>query len=98
MLNILKVTGDSLSPDYQEGDFVLASKIPVFLSTIREGDVVVFNHPEYGVLIKKVAIIYPQSREYFVIGSHGHSVDSRRIGNIRRKDIIGKVIWHIRRP
>jgi signal peptidase I len=98
MLRFIKVTGNSLSPEFQEGDFVLVSKIPFSLSSIREGDFVVFNHMEYGTMIKKVAIAYPQSGEYFVIGTHGHSVDSRRIGNIKRKDLLGKVIWHIRRP
>jgi nickel-type superoxide dismutase maturation protease len=98
MLRFIKVTGDSLSPEFQEGDFVLVSKIPFSLSSIREGDIVVFNHPEYGIMIKKVAITYPQSGEYFVVGTHGHSVDSRRFGNISRKDLVGKVIWHIRHP
>jgi signal peptidase I len=98
MLRFMKVTGDSLSPEFQEGDFVLVSKIPFSLSSIHEGDTVVFNHSEYGTLIKKVAIAYPENEEYFVVGTHGHSVDSRRFGNVPRKDLLGKVIWHIRRP
>lgn len=98
MFKFLKVTGDSLLPEYREGDFVLVSKTPSFLGPIREGDIVVFKHPEYGILIKKVSVVYPHSREYFVLGTHGQGADSRLFGNISHQNIIGKVVWHIRRP
>ena len=41
MLGFFKVTGNSLSPDYQEGDFVLLLKIPFFLNRLKEGDIVI---------------------------------------------------------
>lgn len=98
MIKILKVSGDSLTPEYREGDFVMITKIPFFLYRLKIGDVVAFKHPDFGTMIKKVAAILPGGDEIFVVGTHEHSVDSRNFGSLQRADLMGKVIWHIRQP
>lgn len=98
MLRFLKVSGDSLSPVIREGDFVLISKIPFFLTTLRVGDVIVLDHPVYGVLIKRIDRVLEQGAAFFVIGAGEFSVDSRRFGPVRRELVVGKVIAHIRKP
>jgi signal peptidase I len=95
MIQILKVTGESLSPVFLEGDFVVVSKIPFVLRKIGAGDVVVFRHAVYGTMIKKVERISPDGEEIFVVGTHPESTDSRQFGPFRRRQLIGKVIWHI---
>lgn len=95
MIQILKVTGESLSPFFVEGDFVVVSKIPFVLRKIKAGDIVVFRHPVYGTMIKKVAHISPDGDEIFVLGTHPESTDSRQFGPLRRRQLIGKVVWHI---
>jgi len=96
MLRFLKVTGDSLAPEYREGDFVLVSKIPFFLVPPSPGDVIAFHQPGYGLLIKRIQNISPDGG-LKVIGNHPESIDSRVFGTVRRGDILGKVIWHIRK-
>ena len=98
MLQILKVTGESLAPEYQEGDFVLIAKIPFLLNRLKEDDVIAFRHPDYGVMIKRIAGLNPGKDQIFVLGTHEHSVDSRHFGTIQRSDLVGKVIWHLRQP
>ena len=98
MLRLIKVSGDSLSPEYQEGDFVIISKIPFFFNDLVPGDTVVFHHPLYGIMIKRVERIEPDGEHVFVMGSHPNSVDSRQFGSLRKRSLLGKVIWHIRRP
>jgi nickel-type superoxide dismutase maturation protease len=98
MLKFLKVTGESLSPFFQEGDFVLVGKIPYILRSIKKGDVLVFHHPTYGVLIKKVESVASDGSDFFVMGTHPDSLDSRQIGSLPRSFLVGKVIWHIRKP
>ncbi len=95
MIQILKVTGVSLSPFFLEGDFVVVSKIPFVLRKIKTGDIVVFRHPVYGTMIKKVERISPDGEEVFVVGTHPESTDSRQFGPLQRRQLIGKVIWHI---
>jgi signal peptidase I len=96
MFRLLKVTGDSLAPEYREGDFVLVSKIPFYLVPPSPGDVIAFRQPGYGLLIKRIQNISPDGG-LNVIGNHLESIDSRVFGTVRRKDILGKVIWHIRK-
>lgn len=98
MLKIMKVSGESLAPEFHEGDFVLIAKIPFVLNRLKPGDVVAFYHPEYGVMIKKIDFILPGGTEFFVVGTHHLSLDSRLFGPIKRGELIGKVIWHIRKP
>jgi len=96
MLKLLKITGNSLTPEYQEGDFVLISKVPFLLVPPSRGDIIAFQQPGYGLLIKRINEVLPDGT-LDVIGSQPESVDSRVFGSVKRKDILGKVIWHIQR-
>ena len=98
MFRLLKVTGDSLSPMYKEGDYVVITTLPFLSRRIRPGDIIVFQHGLYGTLIKIVDRILPEGDEVYVIGASENSLDSRRLGPISRQAIKGKVIWHIVKP
>jgi phage repressor protein C with HTH and peptisase S24 domain len=98
MLRLLKVTGDSLSPLYKEGDFVVITTLPFFLRRLRQGDIIVFHHGLYGTLIKIVDRVLPEEDAVYVIGTSEESLDSRRLGPISRAAIRGRIIWHIARP
>lgn len=96
MLKIIRVEGESLSPEYLPGDYALLytgkrGRQP------KPGSVIVFRHPAYGVMIKRVQRVDADGWLY-VTGSHPHSVDSARFGPIPPQEVIGTVIWHIRRP
>jgi signal peptidase I len=92
MCKILLIRGDSLSPKLQDGDFVLSSKIPILLKRLQPGDLVVFNQPGYGVLIKQVQAISPGGQSLEVRGVHPESVDSRTFGPVMQKTLIGKIV------
>jgi nickel-type superoxide dismutase maturation protease len=94
MLKFIKVTGDSLYPDYREGDYVMVITVPFF--SFKRGDTIVFRHLEYGTMIKKIAQVEPDG--IHVVGNHPDSVDSRRFGPIKPGDVVGRVVWHIRKP
>ncbi len=98
MLKLLKVSGDSLFPEYKEGDFVFISKVPLFFFPLKPGDIVVFRQPVFGVMIKMIEKLIPDEDRIYVIGTNENSVDSRRFGAIRKSDLLGKVIWHIKKP
>ena len=98
MFKLLKVSGDSLSPAYQDGDFVLVAKIPVIFNSLQHGDVIAFNHDILGTMIKQIDTISLDGKTITVIGTHPNSVDSTQFGPISHKTLIGKVIWHVQRP
>jgi signal peptidase I len=97
LLKIIKIDGHSLEPVYQEGDYVFVSEIPLHFRGVRPGDVVVFDHPHDGKVIKLVNHLEDGGRSVFVIGLHPDSIDSRVYGAIPRNLIEGKVIWHVSR-
>jgi signal peptidase I len=85
-----------MAPEYSPGDFVLVSKIPFLITPPIPGDVIAFRQPGYGLLIKRIQNV-TREEEVNVIGNLPESVDSRVFGPVRHKDIVGKVIWHIKK-
>lgn len=96
-LRVIRISGESLSPEFNHGDFVVISKIPMIFNWFHVGDKVVFYHNSYGRMIKIVSEIDDKKHEYTVTGLHPNSIDSRDFGTIKKDDIIGKVIWHIKK-
>lgn len=86
-----------MAPEYKERDFVVVNEIPFFLSRLSKGDVIIFNHKDYGTLIKIIESVLPDG-VFFVRGTHEKSLDSNKLGHIPVSAIKGKVVWHIRRP
>ena len=95
MFQLLKVTGDSLSPFFVQGDYVLVVKNPFILRRLKPGDVIVFHHPAYGVMIKRLQRLSDNGDGLFVLGSHPESNDSRSFGLVPSHWVKGKVIWRI---
>lgn len=95
MLRFLKVTGESLSPFFEAGDYVLALNRQLWRRPLRPGDVVVFRHPGYGTLIKRVERLEEGGAKVFVLGENLLSTDSRSFGTIPVEWISDRVIWRI---
>lgn len=88
MLQIFKISGDSLFPFYKNGQRVLCRKI--FSKTnINIDDTVVFEKDAYGLMIKIVKIV--EEDTYFVEGTSPDSIDSRNFGVLLKKELKYKV-------
>ena len=98
MLRIIKVTGNSLSPFFLPGDFVLIGLKPIFSRNLKVGDLIVFDHAEYGRLIKQVIEVHPQNDHIYVGGTHAMSLGVSQLGPISSSAVIGKVLFHIKNP
>ncbi len=96
MIKFIKVTGKSLSPFFLPGDYVISLKVFRIINKLKLGDTIVFNQSEFGILIKKVIAIDPDSKSIIVAGTDPDSIGSARIGPVHSKDIIGKVVYHIK--
>lgn len=96
MLRLYRIQGDSLAPHWLPGDFVVVGTAP-WWRRVRPGQVVAFWHPEHGLLLKRVVRVLPGG-DLWVEGSHPHSLDSRRFGPVPASALVGRVLWHIRRP
>lgn len=89
-----------MEPFLKNGQTVLASSIPFLFSKLKSGDIVVFKYKN-KVFIKRIAKVKPTFTKvsvgkYFLEGDNRKdSLDSKKIGWIDRKDIIGKVVYKI---
>lgn len=80
-----------MEPEIKNGGSVIVSCIPYFFSKPKIGDIVAFKKNR-KVFIKRITKI--DGENYFVKGDNKRdSLDSRRLGWIERKDILGRVIF-----
>jgi SOS-response transcriptional repressor LexA len=98
MIKIIKVTGNSLSPLFLSGDFVIIDSKSRLHHSLTEGDIVVVDHTTLGTIIKKVRHNYPTEEYLELEGTHPASTPSDKIGQVPYQDIVGKVIHHVKRP
>lgn len=93
MLRFFRVTGDSMRPTLDDGDYVLAltSYCPACLHRL-----LVVNHPEYGVIIKR-AISVEADGSCWLSSENAAGVNTQQLGLIIPEQILGWVIWRIRR-
>ena len=94
LFTILKVKGSSLAPRCRDGDYVIVSGWALRWRACRPGDLVVFDQPSYGRLIKRVERVLPGGA-LDVRGEDIDSIDSRLFGPVPPTALRGRVIWHI---
>lgn len=86
-----------MSPEFNDGDYVLISRIPVLIGRIKIGSVLVFKSVKYGIMIKKVCDLDRYTGTFFFTGTNQQSLSSGKIGAIPEKDIIGAVVYHFKK-
>lgn len=78
-----------MQPTFKNGETVLVSSVPYMFVRPKVGDIVVFYHKTMKKnMIKRIKKI--KNRRYFVMGDNKD--DSKRMGWITRKQIVGRVI------
>jgi signal peptidase I len=93
LLTRFRIVGHSMEPAIKNGENVLVSNIFYWFKKPEIGDIVAFRDTEQ-ILIKRITKI--SAGEYFLTGDNQKdSLDSRKLGLIKRKEIIGKVIYKI---
>ena len=87
MLRLVKVTGQSMSPTLEDGDYVIIKKP----RHIRAGLLYVINHIDLGRIIKRLQDT-KHDRFYFIGDNPKSSTPSSLIGAVEKDRMIGQVI------
>lgn len=86
MIARYEVKGSSMLPSLKEGDRVLLFRT----KNIKKGDIVVFSAAGRDC-IKRVAAVSGDS--FFAEGDNNlHSTDSRDYGEVKKRQVLGKVL------
>lgn len=96
MISIIKIIGKSMSPLYQEGDFVFIYK-PFWGKVPKIKDKVIFNHSKYGLLIKEVTLVDQIKKGFLSKGLNKFTVSKEEIGLINFNQIKGFPFLHIKK-
>lgn len=89
IIGFFKVSGHSMEPYLQEGNRVIAlGHLP-----FKQGDVVVFKKHS-KLFVKRVGKI-TRDKVVVVGDNKKDSLDSRHFGEIKKHDIIGKVVFKL---
>lgn len=91
MFSLIKVKGESMAPNLQDGDFVFTSR---WYRKLKIGHLVVVDHALYGTIVKKVLHIAPDG-QLWLGGENNKSLQSERIGWVSPRRVLGKVIGRI---
>ena len=84
-----------MEPNFREGDFIIINTLAYMLSLPKKGDEVVISL-EGRFLLKRINAI--KNNKYSVIGDNKRaSKDSRSFGLIRKNQITGKMLLHIKK-
>jgi len=87
MLSRFRVIGHSMEPHFYAGDYLIIRKF----GKPRVGDVVAIDYNDKKMLKRVLKI---DSGKYFLRGDNQHD---KKIYVVSRKQIIGKLLWHIRK-
>jgi signal peptidase I len=98
MLRVFRIKGDSLYPEYRNGDYVITARSTLAFKRLKLGNIIAFKHPQYGMLIKQVTHIDRETGMLEVQGTILESIDSRSFGPIPMHSVLGRMIWHIKAP
>lgn len=98
--HLIRVTGDSMYPSYEDGDILFATSF-FQAKNLKEGDVMIFRPPtssseEVKFVIKRIhhILITPEGKMFFYfLGDNPQvSFDSRRYGYVSKDKLVAKVI------
>ena len=88
MIQLRRIVGASMMPSYKHGQFVLVSE----LKQPKQGDVVVALQGNREV-IKRVVAIHHNWQVDLRGDNSSQSTDSRTLGTVPLRHIIGVVVW-----
>ncbi len=80
-----------MSPTLDHQDFILVLRLP--WTQFREGQVVLVEHPQYQLIIKRIHTI--KNHKILLIGDNPCSLSTEAMGWINQHQIIGQLCWHI---
>lgn len=88
IFSLVKAEGHSMEPKIKNGSFFIASSIPYLLKNPKINEIIIFRNNE-KIIVKKIEKIIGD--EIITLGINKN--DSKEFPQIKKKDILGKVIW-----
>jgi signal peptidase I len=92
MLYVRRISGNSMSPTLQHGDYIIAAKS--IFQHYKVNDIVIVRHSIYSEIIKRISGI-DENENYWLSGDGVDTLSSEKMGAIQQSQILAKLYWHI---
>ena len=90
MIKIVKVRGGSMRPTLLPGDYIIITKA----RSLRPGFVVLINHSEFGMIVKRVKCV---TKDSLRLEGDGHVTSTTlEMGDVPHSRVIGRARWAIK--
>lgn len=89
-----KVSGLSMKPPFDDGDYVIGFKF-FKKKRLKEGAIVIVDHPQFGRCIKKVLFNRTDSESISLVGTSEASLSSEALGLLPYQNIRSRIFLHI---
>lgn len=90
MIKIIKVRGGSMRPTLVPGDYMIIIKA----RALRPGFVVLVDHPEYGVIVKRVVSVSGATLR--LVGDGHVTTETADMGDVAVSQVMGRVRWAVK--
>lgn len=81
-----------MAPHFMPNDYVISLSLP--WRNYKVNDVVLCNHPDFGVIIKRIDTI-SDNRCQLKSDNSKQGVSRAELGVLNKHQLIGKVIWQV---
>lgn len=89
---IARVSGSSMAPWAQDGDYVLAAPRAWYRKrALRPGTVVLARHDQLGLLVKRISSVQPDGH-LLLAGDHPTSASTQALGRFAPSSVWGLVV------
>jgi phage repressor protein C with HTH and peptisase S24 domain len=98
MISITKISGDSMSPVYCDGDYVFclnSAYIPT--SLLKKDRDYIIEHRKFGTMIKRLTKRDLADNQFHFTGLNQESVSAEQIGALPRKAIKSLIIHRVKK-
>jgi nickel-type superoxide dismutase maturation protease len=79
-----------MAPVIPSKSYILVAKF-LLVFPVKEGQQLVINHPEYGVIVKTVALV-DKSGFIWCKGENTASVKVEQIGPVGKQQVVGRIV------
>ncbi len=79
-----------MTPVIHEGSFILVTKL-LLLFPVKEGQRILIKHPEYGIIVKTVALV-DKNGFIWSKGENKKSLSVEQIGPVDKEQVLGRII------
>ena len=93
---LVRISGHSMEPALRNGDYAILKRLKS-PGNLDAGDIVLVNHPRFGLIIKAVRA-RDGAASVFLEGASAASTPRDELGSVGSQCVLATLVWRIAQP